>query len=728
MNADQKDRHFTHPDSSPSANLWQRIKFTTKSQEPISHQTISSPEIQPDRLDSAEQVSNHSKRCWQIWLLTAALVVYLAVRFIGLDSYPIYFFTDEAIQTVLVGDLVRDGFRDYQGELLPTFLKNGGQYNLGTSVYLQILPRMLFGKSIWVTRGTSVLLSLLAALSVGLLLRNTFKSNYAYVGVMLLSITPAWFLHSRTAFEVVIAVSFYAAFLNSYVQYLSGKTKYLFAAVAFGVLCFYSYSPAQLVMLVSAVLFIIFDFRTHLKNWKTLLIGLGMTLLLAIPYLRFLALHPTENLRHFEILDSYWIQSIPLTEKFGIYFKEYLKLLNPFYWFIPNDLELERHVMKGYGHLLYWTLPLFLLGLGIALRWFKNPRYRVLVLSLLAAPTGSALAGAAVTRSLFLVIPAVVLTTIGLDQVLRWVEKAKIRRGIIVCLSFIGLLVGNGLMLRDALVNGPLWYTNYSLGGQQYGARQVFGEIRHMLNENPDIKVYLSPSWANGTDVLARFFFDDPLPFEMGSIDGYLYEKHDIPDEQIFVLIPEEIKKVKESRKFKNMRLLKTINYPNGEPGFFFIQLEYVDNINQVLARELAERQKLLESSIVDQNGNQLRVSYPRLDMGEIRNLFDGDGDSLARTAELNPMILEINLDKSKQLSEITVRIGGSPSTIEITIKPEDGSLPVAVTQSVGESNDLRDVVFIFAKPIITNHLEISVKNTNDSDRAHIHVWEVNLK
>ena len=97
-----------------------------------------------------------------------ALMVYLTVRLVGLEEFPIYFFSDEAIQSVHAADLIRDQFYSPYDEFLPTFFENGGQYNLSTSVYYQVLPVLLFGKQIWATRGAAVLLTLLAALGVGL--------------------------------------------------------------------------------------------------------------------------------------------------------------------------------------------------------------------------------------------------------------------------------------------------------------------------------------------------------------------------------------------------------------------------------------------------------------------------------------------------------------------------------------------------------------------------------
>jgi hypothetical protein len=83
-------------------------------------------------------------------LFGLALLLYLATRLIGLADYPIYFFSDEAIQTLHAADLIRDGFQDEEGTFLPTYFKNGPFYNLSLSVYLQVLPYLLFGKSVFI--------------------------------------------------------------------------------------------------------------------------------------------------------------------------------------------------------------------------------------------------------------------------------------------------------------------------------------------------------------------------------------------------------------------------------------------------------------------------------------------------------------------------------------------------------------------------------------------------
>lgn len=197
-------------------------------------------------------------------LFVAALLIYLAVRLIGLTSFPIYFFTDEAVQAVMAEDFVQNGLKNYNAELLPTYFNKDPTYNLSSvSVYAQVIPYLLFGKSVYVTRAVSVLISVLGALAVGLILRDIFKLRYWWCGVLLLSIAPAWFLHSRTAFETVEMTAFYAGFLYFYLRYRYISPRALYGALVLGALVFYTYSPGQLIIVLTGVFLFFSDLRYH---------------------------------------------------------------------------------------------------------------------------------------------------------------------------------------------------------------------------------------------------------------------------------------------------------------------------------------------------------------------------------------------------------------------------------------------------------------------------------
>jgi len=362
-----------------------------------------------------------------MWLFIIAVVVYLVTHLIGLTKFPIYFFTDEAIQSQSMMDLIKNEYRDPAGMWFPTYFRNGDYYNIGLSVYLQWLPVVLFGKSAVATRATSVLVTLIAAVSVGMMLRDVFRLKYWWMGTLFLSITPAWFLHSRTAFETAEFVAFYAGTLCAYLYYRHQSPRYLYLTIFLGTLAFYTYSPAQVIMPLTALGLLISDWRYHWENRRTLLKGLALTAVMVFPYIRSTINISSVPFSQLRILYSYWFEELPLSEKIGRYVSEFGIGLSPWYWYIPNDRDLSRHLMKGYGNIMITTLPFALLGMAHILRNLRLSAYRTTLIALMISPAAAALVQISITRTLLFVVPAAVVTAIGLEEVLRWVEDPRKR-------------------------------------------------------------------------------------------------------------------------------------------------------------------------------------------------------------------------------------------------------------------------------------------------------------
>lgn len=687
-------------------------------------------------------------------LFILALLLYLATRFINIVQFPIYFFTDEAIQTVMAADFVRDGFKNYNGESWPIYFSNGSTYNLSSiSVYLQVIPYLLFGKSVTVTRGVSVLIGLLAAVFVSLILKNIFRIRYWWVGALLLSITPAWFLHSRTAFETVEMVGFYTGFLYFYMLYLNRSPKYLYISLVFGALVFYTYSPGQLIIGLSGLFLLISDLPYHIKNRKTALRGFLLLILLAMPYISYIQAHPDVTISHLSTRAPFWTEAIPISEKLAKYFSEYLYGLSPAYWFIPNSRDLNRHLMDGYGHIMLWTLPFAVLGLLRALKEIGKPAYRAILIAALVAPSGAALVGIGVTRALVFVIPASILTAVGVSYVLEILEKPRewlhglarkisllqkiagkqlarmpqfhLTRRFIALTAFTAFLLINSWMVRDALINGPTWYSDYTLYGLQYGASQMFGKVNEYLAEHPESKLMVSPNWTNGADAVAGFFIKDRSNVTLGSVTGHIGSKRPLDEKQVFVMMKEEYDQVLESEKFKEIFVEEeyTVMYPNGEPGFYFVRLAYQDNIDQIFEKEREVRKALLEEVVVLEE-NLVPVRYPHLDSGEIANLFDGDTRTYARTMEANPFVIELEFTEPTQVSGVTVVTGSIYGELTAIVSSSEGEPEVFVVEKKGSVSDPQ-LQLEFGTLINATRVRLEVREVGIVEPAHIHIWEV---
>ena len=703
-----------------------------------------------------------------ILAFSLALTLYLATRLIGLTPspyvgagyYPIYFHGDEAIHTVYASELIRDGGMFEKTTFLPTYFKNGSKYNLSLSVYLQVLPTLLFGKSVMVTRATSILLTLIPAAAVAFIVRDFLKLPYSWTATLLLSLVPAWFLHSRTAFETVLSVSMYAGFLYYYLRYRLDNPKNLYPALAFGALTFYAYSPAQLVIVACGFILLLADLRYHLKHWQTGVRGLGLLLILALPYIRFRLSVSAPIEEHLRDLGSYWLAPIPLAEKLSRFASIYLYGLSPGYWYFPNIQDLPRHQMGQYGHILRITLPFALVGLLIALRSvvttsvvpqqlksflkISNPQsfdstqdrspisltYRTLLFALLIAPLPGTLAQVGITRVLTFILPITILTAVGLITCLRWLETRwpppPEIRPILAPGLFALLGLGLGFFTAIALRNGPYWHQDYGFGGMQYGAQQVFDKIKDYLDMYNSVQIVLTPDWANGSDELAEFFLEDPFAIEMASLESFLIQKRNLAQNHLVVLTAYEYELARVSNKLKAVEVEETLPYPNGEPGFYFVQLTYVDDIEALLASE-REAQMALRETTIQFEGVPVFVRHSGLDIGTVENAFDQNDTTLLRTDRVNPFVVELTLPVSRQVHGVSVNLGAAKILLTVQLFPDPNGEPVEFSAEAQTILEGPIVIMDFGQTVSAQVIRIEVLLLEDTEFAHVHIWEIRL-
>ncbi len=697
-------------------------------------------------------------------LFIFGIFLYLVTRLIGLVQFPIYFFTDEAIQTVSAADLVRDHFYSPDKIFLPTYFQNGNFYNLSVSVYAQVIPYILFGKSILATRSVSVFVSLLSGICLALCFRsvgrefgksrNDPRGKIPAEGwwsiVLFLSITPAWFLHSRTAFETVLFCSFFGMYLAAYLLYRYQSRNYIYLAVISGVLAFYSYSPGQVVLVVFTIGLFLSDLRFHWQNRRAIFVALLLGLICLLPYFRFLSYHESAPFEHLRNLDSYWMTPIPLSVKVGRYIHEYLNGLNPYYWFIPNDRDLIRHVMKGYGHLGLFNLPFILIGFMVSIMHLRNSANRAIILAILAAPSGAALVGIGVTRVLVMVIPAAILAGIGWQTILDWIDQTKLdyeKKRInqpppfsknplltnllnkqVAQIALFLLLAGiNIYMLWDGLYKAPTWYEDYGLYGMQYGAKQLFGDvIPRYIQADSRNHLFVSSLWANGADVFIRFFLPEEYSnrIAMGSIDTYLSQKQPLDEHTIFILTPEEFRQALASPKMRYLGLLETVPYPDGKDGFYIVRLAYVDNVDQIFAAEKEARRHLISEDLEIQ-GIPARVQYSPIDAGQLSDAFDGDVFTLIRGLEANPFVLDFTFGQTLTIKGIRADFGSMDFEFKVILYNENYPNGLVVKQVYKGLPPDPHIELLFPQPYHGDHIRIEILSLSEGEVAKIHIREI---
>jgi hypothetical protein len=659
------------------------------------------------------------------------LLLYGVTRLVALDRFPIFFFTDEAIQPLMAQDLLARGLRDSAGTLLPIYVEaDGNRWTPLLSVYLHALTVALFGPSIFVTRATSALISLLGVVAVGLILKWIFGVRSWWAGVLVLALIPAWFLHTRTAFEVVAMTSFYACFLLFYLLYRVRSPAYLFTAVLFGAATFYSYSNGQLVIAVLALLLFLSDLPYHLRHWRTVLPALALAAVLAWPLVSFRLTHPAALGEHLHFIDSYWYRDLSLGRKLYEYGVRYATGLDPRYWFWPNGRDLVRHRVDDYGHISILMLPFFLIGLAICLRRIRSSPHRAVLLAALATPVGAALVDVAITRVLAFVVPASLLITLGLDAVLERLAPTVPRR-VVAGVTFAVLALANLALFRSALVDGPYWFNDYGLYGMQYGARQLFAEaVPVYLAEHPDTTLLVSSTWSNGTDRYLDFFLtpEQRARTAIGTIDYYLFDKRDLSPRLAFVMTPNEYQTARTSPKFGDVTVEQVLPYPDGTPGFYFVRLAYAPDADAIFGTERAARRQPVDE-VVTLDGQPVAVRHSRFDMGSAADLFDGDLMRLVRGMEANPLVIELTFPEPRALSGLAADVGTMDFTITVDAFADAAAEPVHYEQTFrGLPQDPHAEVPFDQGPERVSKLRIAIQQLNAADIANIHVRELRLE
>ena len=669
-------------------------------------------------------------------LFWSSVAVYLLTRLIGIDRYPIYFFTDEAVHTVLAADFVHAGLQNSAHEFLPTYFPLGPSFNLnGVSVYLQSVPYLLFGKSEFVTRATSALVTLIAAIAVGLILRDIFKRRYWWTATLLLAIAPAWFLHSRTAFEYIEVASYYAGFLYCYLRYRYLSPRSLYGAIIFAALAFYTHGLGQVLMGVITVLLAVSDWRYHWQQRATIQRGLVLGLVLLVPYVRYSLAHPGTTIDQLRQRGSYWVQDdLPLSGKVSHFLSEYLFGLSPQFWFLAdNGRDIQRHVMKGYGNLWLPTLPLLVVGLVNAVRNLRSSASRTVLLAVLAAPVGSALVAIGIPRVLWAIIPLTLLSAIGLSLLLEWLEDHRVPRSVLAGGAFVLLAGVSVYMLRDALVNGGLWSTDYTLDGTQFGARQVFGEaVPDYLAQHPDAQVIVSATWANGTDMFIPFFLtpDQMQHVHLQSLDYFLSAQRDLPANLEVVLPAYEYDKALQNPKLADIVVDKTVSYPNGQPGFYFLRLAYsAQAAGLFAAEEAALHRPVVEHYTLD--GQDVTITHPTFGAGQLHDMLDGNPFTLINAPGFNPIVLDFVFPTARPISGLTLITGSLPDfTVTATVYAEGTDVPQIYSQEFTGLPADPTVMLNFDKgPSAMTRLHLEIYNDADNGPGvNIHVREVEFR
>ena len=258
-------------------------------------------------------------------------------------------------------------------------------------------------------------------------------------------------------------------------------------------------------------------------------------------------------------------------------------------------------------------------------------------------------------------------------------------------------------------------------------AYPLFYEINTELASAPHVDLVLSPLWTMRPDVLSRFYLGDYFPVRIASIYDMAERELPIDNTTLFVVTPDELNFARQNPKFTHLRVIGSLTYPDGQPGFYFIHLDYVSGIDQIMAAEDALRQIPVVKNVKLAN-QQVQVTFSPINGGSIENLFDGDPNTFMRTLEANPAIIELDFPQSIKLSQIGIIHGNSPILFRVLIYSTETDLhPLDLFTTFAPNGQLADMLPL-GKIVIAKKIRFEVRDSLQGVPGSVHIWEITLK
>ncbi len=436
------------------------------------------------------------------------------LRLYHLSSLPVSLFGDEIDVGYHAWSLFTTG-RDYLGNFLPTYIHSLSEWRAPLLMYLTAPFVGLLGPSAFSVRLPVALMGIINLVLIYYLGKKLFSQKVGLFASFFLAVTP-WHIHySRAAFEVTLLTSLV---LTGTLLYLSNK--YFWSAVFFA-LTFYAYSVANLfVPLLIVLLLFLYPPEKFRPTGASLAKALAaIVLLLPIGYhLTFGAAAGRFNLISIgsdkKIIEDVILQRTapwsigdklePLfhnkvwaySAAFG---KSYLTAFSTEFLFTNGDPNFRQSVSR-FGELLWVTTPFLVLGLAHAIRK-KDAAHRFILGWLLLAPLGSSLTvggGNHATRLFVMLVPLILLTTIGLVEGWDFLAKRKLLRNSLAAIFFVLVFV-NLVGYRHRYENH---YRFESARVWSYGYEPIFSQLK-ALNEGEG-RVFINNTYD---PALLRFAF-----------------------------------------------------------------------------------------------------------------------------------------------------------------------------------------------------------------------------
>lgn len=425
-------------------------------------------------------------------LLSLIIILFLITRLYEINEIPASVYWDEASIGYNAYSILKTG-KDEWGDFLPIHFRAFGEFKLPLYIYAVVPFVKIFGLNEFSVRIPSALFSLgTVYITYFFAKRITESSLVGLWSSFLISISPWFFIFSRTGFEATAGLMFYL--LGIYLFLNNSKKYFMPLSILSFILSMYSYNSFRIIVpLTLAILFFTRNFNLTargdeksggVKKW--LILSAAILFISFIPIYR-LYVYDTGIIRLQNVGAS---SGINILQNFTAHF-------NPAFLFTRGDNNI-RHQQEGFGQLF---LPeAFLLPLGIFYLLHKKKKYGIMLLSLLLiAPVPASLTKESphALRSIAIIPFICILSALGASLI-----KRKLFQFILV-MVFLSFFV-------NYFLNFLTVYPPQSLKEWQYDYKKIFLSLDLNSKEG---KFRISEKWGQPY-IFALFYLKyDPEEF-----------------------------------------------------------------------------------------------------------------------------------------------------------------------------------------------------------------------
>jgi hypothetical protein len=173
--------------------------------------------------------------------------------------------------------------------------------------------------------------------------------------------------------------------------------------------------------------------------------------------------------------------------------------------------------------------------------------------------------------------------------------------------------------------------------------------------------------------------------------------------------------------------LERTVPYPDGRDGFYFVRMRYTENAEEIFDKEREARKQPITDDVLIE-GQVVQIQHPLLDMGEVENLFDGDTFTMVRTFEANPVLIVLTFPNPRPISGLSVTTGTMDVILTVRLFDDESPEPITYNQTFTDLPNDPTVELNFNQgEIEVSVIEIEIYGILEDTWAKIHIREIAL-